>query len=458
MSRPPARETLEDFALKSMNFAKMTGVAVAAHAVSDSFLLMHSGVGCKYKTAAQGAEHDLAEHPNVREAWTQISESHLIAGCSERIGPFARAWWERRNSAVMIVVSAYFIELTGDDIGAAVGRVEDTLPDCDMVYVNTVAPNTGFFDGYASVVVALMRRMDWSRPPSRRGHATVLGGMFTRYEPDAKADVAQLKSLLKVAGWEAGPILFSGQPYAELKQAPESGLTVMLPYMRPRESEARELLGSRATVDVDLPIGFAGTANFVRALARNSGTDTRKVEAWITQQTDAVRAQLQRVSEQLRHQSFAVFAETPLAAGLVALLHELGVRTPLVGLRDTSASLGGREAFDAALVRLGVNPQGITVLAEPSMRTVRDRCLAALDRGEITGVIGSSHELDLFQRAGSGNGPMRDLALLETGYPSNRTHAVLMQPTYGFAGAAAWAQRILDVSFGPRQSSGLRFG
>ncbi len=458
MSTRPQRETLEDFALKSMNFAKMTGVAVAAHAISDSFLLMHSGVGCKYKTAAQGAEHDFAEHPNVREAWTQISQDHLIAGCSERIGPFARAWWERRNSAVMIVVSAYFIELTGDDINAAVGRVEDTLPDCDMVYLPTVAPNRGFFDGYASVVLEVMRRMDWSRPPTRRGHASVLGGFFTRYEPDAKADVAQLKSLLKASGWEPGPILFSGQSYAELKQAPECAATVMLPYVRPREEEIRDVLGQRSPIVCDLPIGFAGTARFVRTMAQASGTDSRKVDAWIAQQTDAVRAQLQRVSEHLRPMSFAVFAETPLAAGLVSLLHDLGVRTPIVGLRDTQLALGGKQAFLDVLARDGVPSDGIQILEEPSMRRVRVACLEALQRGEITGIIGSSHEVDLFQRPSGDGTPMRDMALLETGYPANRTHSVLMQPTYGFAGVASWAQRILDVAFGPRQAAGLRIG
>ena len=68
MSLPRKRKTLEDFALKGMHYAKMTGVMAASHAISDSFLLMHSGVGCKYKTAAQAAQHDLGEHPNEREA------------------------------------------------------------------------------------------------------------------------------------------------------------------------------------------------------------------------------------------------------------------------------------------------------------------------------------------------------------------------------------------------------
>ena len=446
---------IEDFAVKGMHLAKMTGVMVGAHAISDSFLLMHSGVGCKYKTAAQGALHDLAEHPNVREAWTQVSEAHLVRGCSNRIGPFARAWWERRESAFMVVVSAYFIELTGDDLNVAIAEVESTLPDCKMAYVDTKAPNGGFFDGYSSVMLTVMQRMDWSKAPTLPRHAAVLGHFFHRYEPDAKADVAQLKALIKAAGLESGPVLFGGQEYGEAMTAPASKFLVQLPYIEPRGAQILACVGEgRTIVPVDLPIGIGGTTRFVRTIAAASGADLRRVDAWLQQQTDAVLANVQRLTEPLRSYAVAVFADTPLAAGIVVMLRELGVDVPLVGLRDQGGCLGGEAGFRAALARAGIEDTGgMVIMQDPSLRRSREAILRLIEELPL-GVIGSTHELDMLRHLPRTTALLTDVPLIEAGFPSDEYHAVYSIPSFGFLGAAAWAHRLLDAFQQPRIGMG----
>lgn len=448
------KHTLEDFALKGMHYAKMTGVMAGAHAIDDSFLLMHSGVGCKYKTASQAAQHDLAEHPNVREAWTQVSEADLIKGCSERIGPFARAWWERRRSALMVVVSAYFIELTGDDIPAVIADVEATLPDCDMVHVPTRAPNHGFFDGYAAVLHEVMKRSDWSGRPTADRQASVLGHFFHRYEPDARADVAMLGGLLKVAGLEPGPVLFSGAGYAEARRAPASRYQVVLPYVANHGADIAALAGAggRRVVEVDLPMGFGGTARFLRAVAGACGGDVRRAEAWATRQRDAVQAQVLRFAEVLNDTTWAVFADTPTAAGLVTIFQELGVRVPLVGLRDTHGVLGGAEAFRRALRANGGTDAGVEVLQEPSLRAVRQRTLALLEQG-LTGIVGSSHEIAVFRNLPPSLAQRMAVPLLEVGFPADQHHTVLQVPSFGYQGVGAWAERLVGAVLQPRVGS-----
>lgn len=445
------KTTLEDFALKSMGHAKMTGVCLGAHAIADSFLLMHTGVGCKYKTASQAAQHDWGEHPNVREAWTQVSEAHLVAGCATRIGPFARAWWERRNSAVMVVVSAYFIELTGDDVAAECERVEATMPDCPFLYIPTVAPNQGFFDGYTAVMLEVVKRCDFSKPPTQPKGAAIVGHFFHRYEPDQRADVGQLKALVKAGGLELGALLFSGQTFAETKQITDAKHVLMLPYARPHEKQLRRRIKGREIHTLDLPIGISGTARFVRTLTQVSGGDARKTEAWIQSSSDAVRKEVDRMGERLRTLSFAVFAETPLAAGLVTLLRELGVRVPIVGLRDTDGCLGGKEAFYQTLERNGLHDHGdMEVLQEPSLRRILERVRDTIDGGTSLGIIGSSHEVDLFLHGRPGEWLPSQMRLIETGFPQDTHHAVYLQSTYGFAGVVGWAQRILDTVYAPR--------
>ncbi|MCB9681029.1 MAG: hypothetical protein H6733_06110 [Alphaproteobacteria bacterium] len=437
---------LEAFALKGMNFARMTGAGVASHAVSDSFLLMHTGVGCKYKTSAQGAIHDLVEHPNTREAWTQVSEAHLIAGCAERIGPFARAWWERRHSKLMVITSAYFIELTGDDIKSELGKVEDTLPDCHIVYVNTAAPNRGFYDGYAAVQLEVCKRMDWSVAPSPR-KAAVSGFFFHRYENDVKADVSQVKGLLKAAGLEVGPILFSGAPYDDLRTAPEARVQVLMPYARPHEDAIADVVGQgRRVVRLDLPMGFAGTRRFATTLADAAGTYSPRLDAWLDAQENAVKASLAPYRERLRKASLCVFADTPLAAGIVTIFKELGVAVPLVGLRDQDGSLGGKRAFLDTLRANGVGEiDEIEVLEDPSLRLGTTRIREMFQAGQIMGMVGSTHErraIDVDPAFDPRFSPY--FAKFEAGYPADGYHAVLLQPSFGAMGVATWAQRILD--------------
>ena len=83
----PKMPGLDHYALRSMDYGQLTGLAIAAHAVHDCFLLMHVGVGCKNKATAHLLVHDWKEHANIREGWTEVGDRDLILGASERAGP-----------------------------------------------------------------------------------------------------------------------------------------------------------------------------------------------------------------------------------------------------------------------------------------------------------------------------------------------------------------------------------
>ena len=70
----------------------------------------------------------------------------------------------------------------------------------------------------------------------------------------------------------------------------------------------------------------------------------------------------------------------------------------------------------------------------------------------LHGVVGSSHELDYLQQQAAHSPDARDLVLIETGFPSNRHHAILQTPHYGFAGVASWAHRLREAFAQPRIS------
>lgn len=437
--------TVEDFALQGLHLGKMTGVSVATHAIPDAFLLMHTGVGCKYKTAAQVANHDWGSHPNQREGWTQVAELQLIKGSSERIGPFVRTWYERRRPAYMCVVSAYFIELTGEDFSDAVLAAEKTVP-CDMSLIKTAAPNKGFFDGYACVMEEVLAKQDWRAEPTEPDQASVVGFFFHRYEPDQVADLSQLEVLVNAGGLKLGPVLFSGQPYAKLMQASASRVVLQLPYVGPKARKVKRIIKKRDHAVVDLPIGMAASTRFVRDVAAVAGADMDKVEAWIAAERASVEAELNKVADHFRNVRLAVFADAPLAAGLVSLFHEMGIATPIVGLRDQHNALGGRTAFFETLERNGITDYSrMEVVQSPSLRWTRATCLDGMNQGRLSGIVASSHELDMFTHLPISTAAQGHTFLLETGFPSDRSHTSFPTPTLGFEGAKAWTQRVLTA-------------
>jgi nitrogenase molybdenum-iron protein alpha/beta subunit len=438
------RTTVEDFALKGNHLARMTGISVAVHAIPDGFLLMHTGVGCKYKTAAQVAPHDWAEHPNRREAWTQVGEVQLIRGSAARIAPFARAWYERRRPTFMQVVSAYFIELTGEDCRDVVGVTEKTVP-CDMAMLTTAAPNGGFYSGYADVTLEVAKRIDWKAPVTP-GTAAVLGYWFDRYEGDHKGNLSQLRTLLRVCGLDTGPVLLSGTPYTELQQAGSAEHLLMLPYMGKRARKVKRTT-KRTPIPLDLPMSLAGTSYFLRTLARATGADTRRVESYIEAQSAHARKQLAAIVHRMRGVSLAIFAEGPLAAGLYALCTELGLTVPVVGIRESF--LGGKTGFIDILDRWGVPLSPDTeVIEQPSLRWTREHIGQAIVDGRIHGVVGSAHETNLFLQSPYRPGMERrseHYFTIQVGFPSDEHHVSVPLPLFGYTGAMLFAQRIFDT-------------
>jgi len=439
-----SEKTLEDYGVKSMHQAKMTGVGVAVHAVPDAYILMQTGVGCKYKVGVQISWQDHVRHPNRHEAWTQIGEMSLIRGASERIGPFARSRWESKKPGIMVLVSAYFVELTGEDLPSSAKEVAETMP-CPFFLVATATSKFGvLFEGYAETIRGMLAQQDFKQAHTNPGEACIVGSFFTRYEQDCLADVNQLQRLCKVSGVKAGPIFLSGRPWAELAEAWRSQFVIQLPYMKPAGKRLARMLKYRTVIETDLPMGIAGTVAWIRTVTEATGGNMAVADAWIDREASKTQAAYSLVRENCSMHPVAIFADTPLAVGLVTLMLEMGLKPRLVGLRDWS--LGGREAFEEAMERLGVElPPDMEIIERPSLYWLSTECMERIKNDDFHVVIGSTMELRVIQECFKEMAPNFRATLIETGFPSAQSHVVTPRPSMGFSGAIAWAQRILDA-------------
>lgn len=437
--------SLDDFGLRVSNLGRITGVSIAIHAVPDAFLLMHTGVGCKYKAAAQIAQHDWQVHPNRREAWTEVGDRALIQGSAERIGPYARSWYERRRPAFMAVVVAGFLDMTGEDFAAEVRRLDAELP-CRVALI----PGGGFdgdmYEGYGRTLRELAAGVDWSRRPVRDDEVAVLGYWFDRYEPDHLGNLQQLRVLLDGLGLRLGPVLLSGRPWDELMRAHRAATVVQLPYARPVAGDLDATI-PRRHVRTGLPLGLRATGRWLREVAAAAGVAEERAASFAASREAYAREQLAKLTDRWRGVGAAVMADGPLAAGLCSLLDELGLRVRLVALRDTS--LGGREAFDGGL------DADAEILERPSMARLRERLSSAVLEQRVHVVLGSAIELGLLESAareelapvyGLADSHLLPPACIEIGFPSSGYHLTHAAPFLGYGGAVALAQRILNAS------------
>ncbi len=443
--------SLEHFRLKGMEQGRLTGVSIAVHGISDAFLLMHCGVGCKHKATSQLSTHDWGRGVVEREGWTEVGDAELIAGASDRIGPYLRSWVKRVDPGLVIVIAVTFLELTGEDTRSVVSEEAHTV-DCPVVYVDALGTHGDLHYGFASVIAELARKLDWSQPPAKPKEVGILGYLFDRYEGDHAGNLAQLKRLVGDLGLTLGPVLMSGRPWRDLQKVTDSGLLVQLPYAEPRGKVLRRLAkkGRRALVATDLPMGLRGSTRWLRQVGRAAGLEDRNIQLRAAAREQGVRVRLAPFLNRLRGQQVAVFADLPLLAGILAVMEDLGMDVRLAGIRGSS--FGGAEALREALGRMGTTvPDRMQIVENISLEAVRNTVGPLL--GELDGIFASAAELNVlgtlpqeaFLQPDGGEPRATGPFVLEVGFPCKRFHAAMPMPMMGHAGVLTWAQRIVEA-------------
>ena len=374
-------------------------------------------------------------------ARSEVTDLALIKGSASRIPIYVRSWHKKRNPAFMAVVSSTFLEMAGEDFAKAAREAESTVP-CPVAYVKTLGFDGDLYDGYNSLALEVLRRVPFKKTKPVPGRVGVVGYVFDRYEMDHAGNLQQLRFLLESLGLECGPVVLSGRPYKELMGLASCERLILLHYGRVYAKELSKLSG-RPVIQTDLPVGLSGTFRWLQDVAKGCGVAKPVVEACIKRQSDYARPQMDSLRtyarQRLGSRRIALFAETPLAAGLASFAAEAGLSPALVGLRDRS--LGGRKAFLEAVGRTGVKPpEDLEVLENPSLSLSVQKVSALRDRGQLSLVVGSCTELSYINPEGRQN----EVPSVELGFPSFNYHVLFPTPYYGVAGALALAQRVMN--------------
>jgi nitrogenase molybdenum-iron protein beta chain len=421
------------YRLRDTDHTDLFGAYLAIHAIPDALLLLHTTVGCKFKTQRHLVEHDRARESHNRRVWTGVDDVQMIRGSAESLDAFARTWHERRRPGLLAIATNATVELTGLDIDAVVAGLRRDLP-CPVIAVRAPGYDGTMWRGYRRVVDAVAGLADWSRPAAASSVALV-GYLFDRYERDHAANLAEVRRLLAAVGLDTAGVLLGGEPVASVLEAASAATLVTLPYAHPLADGLASRTG-RTVARADLPIGLKGTAEFLRTVAAAAGVDATRVEGVIERELARAAPLVARVAQHTERLRVAVYLDTPMAAAVTAYLAELGVEVPLVCLADgEEASV---EAFHEATRRLDAPlPDQPRVVPAPSRDRGIELYREAASVEPVPVVVGSS-----VQRDGLAG---LDVAVIELGFPSAGKHWVYPVPFMGFNGAVAIAQRLMDA-------------
>ncbi len=418
----------------NLTHTRYMGAYLATLAMPDAICFLHTGEGCKVKTSIHQIYHDWFREAHNSQIWTDTKEVELIQGGAERMKGFVKTWLVRRKPEAAFILTTSFVEMTGEDFTQAALEV-----DKEVVPLVRHIPASGFdgdlYDGYRSVIRAVVDATDWTAEPVAK-KVNIIGHFFDRYEADRRADVKALRLLLEGIGVDVGGIFLSGEPVTDLLKAGDAAANIVLPYCWD-DADWLEARTGRPSIRVGLPIGLQATTGFLHAVGQGASVHRSQVDRFVEDALGAVVPVIHmltsRISEPDAVRTFALFADTPLAAGLTGALRDFGLQDVVVGLMDRS--LGGEERFTEQLS--GCDP---TDLPAPELLLApgRDAVFQAVE--------GSNPRPDLL--LGSGVELIDALKLgipsLEVGYPSYLKHGLVESPLFGFEGAVHLAQRVLN--------------
>ena len=441
---------LDDLLIRSSSHTPFFGIFLATHAIPDALCMWHASVGCKVKTQKHLVDHDGIENAHNRGRYSQFIDEDLIQGSTQQLEDEVAAFAQRLRCKLVVIDCTTPISLQGQPMRPVVERLRERTGS-DVVHVDARNYDEDLYGGYAAMTATLFARQferfglteDGSPVATEGDEVTVLGLPFDRHEGDCLGNVAEIRRLLWGLGKKAKSVYLSGEPYASLADTVHASAHLMLPWSQPAVRSLQKTCKQwqRPLVKTPVPMGFAGTAAWLRYVGAALSVPTAKVEQFIERELKGIKPQADLARKLLQGRSFSVFAEAPRLVGIVALLTELGMVPHVLGVMHFQL---GKVAEAKAHLLADHNltlPEQVQWLDDPAPHTLRE--LAHSDQGKQAPighshvVLGTTVERDLLAAAG--------VPFVEIGFPSETAHFLTLQGWMGIKGALYLAERVLQV-------------
>lgn len=419
---------LDPFRLR-LNFPYLLGTYLGINAIRGAYLIV-DGPDCAFLKA----QHVWGRHDLASTLLDPAGQHRIVfTGADGRAaGQLGARLGDVLASAETNLVVLTSLSVTSE-AGAAEGGADapaaqtaaTTADDPRVLYVPGRSLQGDWLDGYAALLEALAAELPLCEGRRRSHDVGLVGYLFDRNEGDQHANVAELERLVERCGMNLCSVWLSGSAPADLSAIGRAGTVVALPYGRAAAQKLCERTGA-ALIGLDLPLGLAGTADWLRQLAVHTGCTAKTERVIADELRDAVPRLEPVVGRWLVGRRFFLGQDPFMAHGLWRLLEELGGEI-------SGAALPARPAHRLAL-RATAPLDDRRVLCEPREGEL-ERWIAP--RQSDLSIVNS--ELRRYVA-----GPT-----IELGFPAAHHHSLGETPFLGFRGTVALVERIVNELLRP---------
>lgn len=411
-----------------LNPAFLVGSYLAVNAIPRASIFV-DGPGCLFSKAERiTGMHDLfstlldcrAEH---RVHFTGIHIHQVAAKYEDEIRRTLE-WTASRPGCDAVFMSALpFTFLVGTDY-ARLGREIQQKTGKPIFAVYGSALTGGWLAGYAAILEALAAGLDLSVAAPRPDAVAVVGYLMDRTEGEHRANIAELRRMLRALSLDPVSIWLSNEPFQNLREARHASTIISLPHGRKAAATLAQRLNARL-IETEIPFGIDGAKRWVERLGRELGKQG-EAETFVRAELAAVVPRLEWVVPRAFLDRRIVFIGDPhYACPLAAFFGELGAVVPHMFLTGEASRLPAGEL--AAL-------QGVSAARfEPTQPALRKAWAEVEAAGGVDLLISNTEALELLRPK---------VPWLEWGYPSHYTHCLSDEAFIGFRGALAFASRV----------------
>jgi nitrogenase molybdenum-iron protein alpha/beta subunit len=287
--------------------------------------------------------------------------------------------------------------------------------------------------GFDQTLAALVGTLDLRGAKRRPANNVALVGAFPhRMEMDEISNIAELVELLEDMGLNVVSVWPSGAPWEQLERVSQASAIISLPYGRVTARLLAERLGAEL-IETELPFGLSATRRWISGIGRVLGKRLRS-ERVVSERLKSVVPNLKWAVQSFMTGRRIVCAGDPhILPGLVEMLSEFGCVVPLAVV--VAESRAGRQPVPLAAAE---------TMYEPGTMTLKGKLRSMQAESKIDILIANSEICALADSS---------TPILEFGFPSYYSHALARVPYLGFAGAAAWVERVVRVAAQTRLTS-----
>jgi len=401
------------------------GVLLSAGAVADAYLIYAGGACVNERMHQVYLAHDYAQ--NLLEAGatprlipTFTDDAMVPLGAVKVIEQTPAQLQSKVEPGVILLAELSMVTIAGDDLESVATSLRPST-SAPVVAAATPRLTRDHSDAFRVILKGLAQQLPDAAfsGGTVEDRVAVIGYFCERGEGDHIGNILEMARSLKSLDLEPTAPWLCGGCDADLAAAARASVLLALPSGR----QAAQSLAARsgATVlDIDLPVGFTGTSQWLRTVAAACGRE-EKAEAFIGQE----------------------LAEAVPRLDWVVSRHLAGRRIALNLLMDWHQPVNTMVTDDfgmdvvASLVRNRGEEGGDSLEenSDPSVRLLNQQISQVIDRAGLDVIVGSTWERNALHEGAA------RLPFVEFGYPMLDRHFLAPTPHLGYRGVLTWADR-----------------